>query len=493
MFLIPIGHEETSVRRLPWITFGVMIACLAALVLSGGASLSSRHDEQVYERFEEAIEFFFEHPYLELDPEFQKLAMAESGGDFEEMQEFFGSTYERPDKTTVRAEQEQLDRLVARCLESLDTHPYMRFGLIPKEFSLLGLLTHMFMHAGWIHLLGNMLILYLAGPYIEDVWGRPLYCAFYLGAGIVAALAFVARQPELEVPLVGASGAIAGVMGAFLVRYWKTRIRFFYMVGVFIRGTFWAPAWLMLPLWLVEQLFMAALTDNLQGQGGVAYTAHIGGFAFGAGAAWLIRSKSIEERYLNPAIEQKVSATVIDNSAVDQALALHEKGQGDRALQMLAAEVRRHPSNRDAAMAMWSVALDVDRPAEAGPAMLRLIQEELRTGDRSEALNHWKEVSGRLPELKIPPALCARLAQALAGDNDRAQATMMLRRALLEAGSSLDPAAALQIARVGKSIDRTTATTALRLASAKPDLDPEIRGQIDRLLAELAPAPLSEA
>lgn len=489
MFLIPIGHSETSVRRLPWITFSVMGLCVAALILSGAAS--SATDKRVHERFGEAFEYYLQHPYLELDPEFGAVVDAETGGQAQLLAEANRGVGPARDPAVQAEEQAELDRLVARSKESLAAHPYVRFGLVPQRFSFFGLLTHMFMHAGWFHLIGNLLMLYLVGPYIEDVWGRPLYGGFYVVSGIVAALGFIAMNPGLQAPLVGASGAVAGVMGAFLVRYWSTKIRFFYMVGLFWRGTFWAPAAVMLPLWLGEQLFMALLTSGVKSQGGVAYWAHIVGFGFGAVVAWTIRSKRIEERYLHPAIEAKVTSTVVDNSAIDRAMNLHVNGQGDRAIELLVQETRRLPSNRDAALALWSVALESERPAQAGPAMLRLIQDELKSGEQEDALRHWEELSTHVVDLRMPPALCARLAQALTAGGDRDQAAMMLRRALLEAGSSLTPATALQIARAARSVDRATASAALRLVLAAPDLAPDDRDQVERLLEELSPAPVS--
>src|SRR5207247_9669974 len=117
-----------------------------------------------------------------------------------------------------------LERLSAKISDAAVTDPLQRWGLVPARIRPDALITHMFLHAGWLHLLGNLFILYLAGPYIEDVWGRPLFAGFYLVSGLVAALAFVLRYPGLDQPLVGASGAIAGVMGAFLVRYGRPEI-----------------------------------------------------------------------------------------------------------------------------------------------------------------------------------------------------------------------------------------------------------------------------
>ena len=133
--------------------------------------------------------------------------------------------------------------------------------------------------AGFFHFLGNMFILYLAGPFIEDRWGRPLFAGFYILAGIFAALFFVVQYPGLEESMVGASGAISGVMGAFLIRFWFVKIKFFYFFFFFM-GTFNAPAWFMLPLWLARELIFAQAGDVIAPEGGtgVAHWAHVAGF-----------------------------------------------------------------------------------------------------------------------------------------------------------------------------------------------------------------------
>jgi membrane associated rhomboid family serine protease len=142
------------------------------------------------------------------------------------------------------------------------------------------LLTAMFMHAGWMHILGNMVFLYAFGPEIEDAMGRFRYLAFYLLSGLIASLAQIAAMPHSTVPNLGASGAIAGVMGAFLITYPHDQIRILVLFGWFVRITA-MPAALLVGLWFIIQLFsqIGSLADVQSG--GVAYLAHIGGFIFG--------------------------------------------------------------------------------------------------------------------------------------------------------------------------------------------------------------------
>jgi membrane associated rhomboid family serine protease len=145
--------------------------------------------------------------------------------------------------------------------------------------------TAMFMHASWSHIIGNMVFLWAFSPEIEDAMGRGRYLFFYLAGGLVAMLAQVLANPHSTVPNLGASGAIAAVMGAFLVTYPRDRIRAVLFIFVFFRVTF-IPAALLIGLWFLTQLFNAGQVAQAQ-TGGVAYLAHIGGFIFGAATARL--------------------------------------------------------------------------------------------------------------------------------------------------------------------------------------------------------------
>ncbi|MCP3980226.1 MAG: rhomboid family intramembrane serine protease [bacterium] len=487
MFLIPIGHEETSVRRLPWVTFAVMGLCLLSLLAFRGAGT-----EETNERFGEAVQYFLQHPYLELRSDFRELI---DGNDAESelsiMIEAMDSFGRPPSPEEAEQQQARLDSLIDSAMSALESHPFRRFGLIPAKLGVVSLLTHMFMHAGWLHLLGNLFMLYLAGPYIEDVWGRPLYTGFYLISGVAAALAFVAQSPASQIPLVGASGAIAGVMGAFLVRYGKTKIRFFYIFGFFVRGTFNAPAWLMLPLWLVGQLFMAAMTEGMQQGGGVAYWAHIGGFVFGASIAAIIRWQDVESRFIESSIQQKITTTVSCSGAVEAALAAHENGDTQQALETLAREASKQPPDREAVQAYWTLAIEGQRAADVAPAMLALIQHELRNSERDVALGLWDELVQHVPEATVGPALCVRLAEAMGKSRAPQEIAMLLRRAMLGAGRTINPSLALRVARLGREHEPQVALAALNYASQRDDIDPGMRAEMDKILEQLKPTPVS--
>lgn len=142
------------------------------------------------------------------------------------------------------------------------------------------ILTAMFMHGGWMHIIGNMVFLWAFGPEIEDIMNPLRFAVFYLAGGLAAMLAQIAVNPDAMVPSLGASGAIAAVMGAFLVTFPHDRIRSLLIIFIFVRITF-IPAALLIGFWLVIQLFNAGAVANVQ-TGGVAYMAHVGGAVFGA-------------------------------------------------------------------------------------------------------------------------------------------------------------------------------------------------------------------
>jgi membrane associated rhomboid family serine protease len=152
------------------------------------------------------------------------------------------------------------------------------------------ILTAMFMHGSWSHIIGNMVFLWAFGPEIEDAMGRGRYLAFYLLGGLVAMLAQVAADPHSAVPNLGASGAIAAVMGAFIVTYPRDRIKSLLIIFIFVKVTF-IPAALLIGFWFLTQLVHAGAVAKVQ-TGGVAYLAHVGGFIFGAiTARWFEQSR----------------------------------------------------------------------------------------------------------------------------------------------------------------------------------------------------------
>src|ERR1039457_4453836 len=164
------------------------------------------------------------------------------------------------------------------------------YGLVPDQFSFLSVLTSMFLHGGWMHVLGNMWFLWIFGDNIEDILGSFKFLLFYLLCGFAAAMAQYLADPGSRVPMVGASGAIAGVMGAYLVKFPHSRIHTLLFIFFFIT-TVEVPAWLMLIGWFLLQFFNGVGSigySHAAERGCVAFLAHVGGFLAGIALIFLL-------------------------------------------------------------------------------------------------------------------------------------------------------------------------------------------------------------
>ncbi|MBM3908208.1 MAG: rhomboid family intramembrane serine protease [Gemmatimonadetes bacterium] len=157
----------------------------------------------------------------------------------------------------------------------------------------------MFLHGGWMHIIGNALFLWVFGNNVEDVVGRRRFLAFYSICGLAAAAAHVAVDPRSPIPTVGASGAVSGVMGAYLVLFPKVRVRMLFVLVVFIR-VIALPAWLVLAYWFALQLLSGLpelLSPSPELSGGVAFWAHVGGFLAGVLLAKLFENPELARRH----------------------------------------------------------------------------------------------------------------------------------------------------------------------------------------------------
>jgi membrane associated rhomboid family serine protease len=170
-------------------------------------------------------------------------------------------------------------------LELQGGNPFVRqWSAIPVRIThghrSITLLTSMFMHGGWMHIIGNMIYLWAFGPEIEEAMGSFRFLVFYLAGGLIAMMAQVLADPSSSIPVLGASGAIAAVMGAFIVTFPRDRIRTVLFFLIFFRVTY-IPAVLLIGFWFLMQVLDFGSVAEVR-TGGVAYLAHIAGFLFGA-------------------------------------------------------------------------------------------------------------------------------------------------------------------------------------------------------------------
>jgi membrane associated rhomboid family serine protease len=352
---IPLRHDNMEGRRWPVITIALVALNLVVFLFTHG-----RMEEQSPQQTEVRAHILLlaaMHPELTLPQDVQDLVNRFKEKDPNTWREAQSQTRDLADAWDARirlmedpvALQNEMDSLAEQYSSMQQSSIPEQYGFIPGHPKAITYLTASFLHAGWLHLIGNMWFLWLAGAILEDTWGRTIYPIFYLIAG-TAALQFHAwLNPGSLVPTLGASGAVAALMGAFLVRFPKTKIEVALVLGLrsianlaLGKGIrFKAASYWLLPPWLLMEVFSGALFG---GSSGVAHWAHVGGFLFGSAAALGVRYSGLE-RHVDAAIEAKVTWTA--DPAILQATELMEHGKLDEAIPLLKNYVAAKPDSVD--------------------------------------------------------------------------------------------------------------------------------------------------
>jgi membrane associated rhomboid family serine protease len=348
--LIPIKHENMAARRWPVITIGLIALNTIVFLLT----TSSIEDQtpQLGEVKTQILMLAALHPELKMQPESQRLVdgFKQSHPDqWKQVQSPFRDLISTDDAKVKMSDdpaklQQEMDSLNDQLVKLSAESITERYAFVPANPRPIAYLTASFLHGGWLHLIGNMWFLWLAGFVLEDAWGRWLYAAFYLIAGAAALQFYAWTNAGSMSPTLGASGAVAALMGAFLVRFPKMKIEmawlFFFRLLRFKAAAYW-----LLPLWLLSEVFFGSLSGT---SGGVAHWAHVGGFLFGAVAAVAIQRSGLEQK-ANQAIEEKLSWT--SDPEIEQANGLMERGQLDEAVAVLTRHVAAKPGSLDG----WSL------------------------------------------------------------------------------------------------------------------------------------------
>lgn len=320
--ILPISHDKMTVRRMPVVTIVLIFVTVACHVV---ITLASRDKElTAMHALVTARTLYVEHPGLgvckALEPFEGDVAPPRVGG-----------------SEAAIPEREEYERACKELDDALESIPSQRLGYTPARSNFFGLFTYVFVHGDIFHVVGNMWFLFLCGMALEDRWGRLAFPVYYFVAGVIAAGAHHLAMSHSTSALIGASGAVAGAMGAFLVLYATSKIRFVALVGFRI-VVFSAPAYVMLPLWVgVEMLFGLVLQGS-----STAHWAHVGGFLFGVAAAGALRIAGVD-RKLDDAVEK--AAVLGDDPRVDAALLMVGKGEAKQAQAMLEGLAKEKPES----------------------------------------------------------------------------------------------------------------------------------------------------
>lgn len=419
----PLSHQEQQARRWPWVTTLLIVLNLALHLLLW--STNDADSRRLQEALEDAVVFAQRHPRVQRCEELRGLG--EPAPTADPLDSLDVSIHGVTRSTSAlrqelaRTEQQAMDALCARLKDARTESIVYRFGYVPAENNWLGLITYQFLHGGVLHLVFNLWFLWLSGTIIEDAWGRLVYPAFYLGAGVFAALLHKAFVPLSPIPLIGASGSIAGAMGAFAFRNAKTHINV--LAWIWFRPfIFSAPAWLLLPLWALGELFWALISDP--SSGGTAYWAHVGGFGFGLAFAVGMRLSGLE-KHIDDAIENQ-GALVVDPKLAS-AMRLTDEGQAIRAIPRLEALAREEPFSIEVQLALLDAAERAPDRGLARRTRARLIELYQRMGQHDPAADLFEELERAGDASAVPPRARLRLADHLGGSGREARAESILQ------------------------------------------------------------------
>jgi membrane associated rhomboid family serine protease len=464
MLVIPIGQENGEVRRQPWVSYGIVAFNVLVFAVLWFASTGSEVPAKFEAQGRVVTEYLIRNPYLTVPPELT----AFYGRRGLQLLEHAKATAPRPDAWIVRRQQQKLNAMASELFAIGRELPLLKPGFIPASPDAFAALSSLFVHASLLHLLGNMIFFFATGPFLEDVLGRVLFFLVYVLSGVAALAAHAWQNPGSLAPVVGASGAIAGIMGAFLVRLRTSRIRMLFVPIIllpWVRFRFLVPAFVFLPLWFVGQFWVAT---NLTEPGSVAVWAHVGGFVFGAVLMLLILLLGIEKRWIDPRIEARVAWN--QDAGLVEALDAQERGDVRGARRRTEGVLRQDPSNVDARRFAYDLAVQEQDAAAFGREASRLLELYVARGDDDLATQLIGEASAHDMDA-LPLRFFQRAASFLEKRGDEAWALRFHRKtAESHPGSAAALHALVRMAEIAqKEGDTAGARDALRRASQHPE------------------------
>jgi membrane associated rhomboid family serine protease len=470
MILLPIGRDDAVIRRHAWVSYAIIAVNIIVWLVIATFD-SSGGNAPVEQQWVKTIRFYMAHPYLQLPPSIENLVPAALHA------RIAASATPPAASVDVQGEQATLDGMAVDLQRAYRALPRIRYGYVPAEGGVTRIFTSMFIHLGFMHLFGNLLFFYISGPFVEDVFGRPLFAFLYFSGGIAATLTYAAKHPGSSIPLVGASGAIAAVMGAYLVRFFSSKIEFLF-IPFLLRWRwsfrFHVPAFVVLPLWFLQQFF---LTTTETSGGGTAFSAHVGGFLYGVGVAFVVKLIGFEEKVVAPVVESET--TWNSDERLVKAVAAKDAGNLDGARTMVHALLTEQPRNIDALRLAVDVAAD-DKTRDGYATRLLTRDIEEKYDDLAMDLIHELQTE-RLPRFLSRAAQYAERR----GERDLA---IVLYESLCEAEPS-GPNAIGSLVKLGvlrkASGDLAGAREALTKARHHPDCSAEWAENVDAKLAAI--------
>ena len=423
--LIPLRHENMEGRRWPVIS-------IALVLLNAGIFLATRGQINTENPLRTEVRAHIlllaaSHPELTLPPNVTAMVTTFKNNNPGTWNEAQSQTRDLADAWDARmrliedpaALQQEMDSL-AEQWAGLEKGAFLdQYAFVPAHPGAMSYVTANFLHTGWLHLIGNMWFLWLAGAILEDTWGRIIYPIFYLTAG-AAALQFHAwLNPESSIPTLGASGAVAALMGAFLVRFPKTKIEVALVLGLrsltnlsLGKGIrFKAASYWLLPMWLLMEILSGTLFGHYSG---VAHWAHVGGFLFGAIVALGLRYSGLEHK-ANAAIEAKVTWTA--DPGLLKATELMEHGKLDEAITALQGFIATKPDSLEGYTLLSQIYWRKSDIPNYHTSNIKLCQLHLKAQDFEAAWQDYHEYTNSGGD-RLPAATWLDLCRAAEGQQN---------------------------------------------------------------------------
>lgn len=478
MILLPIGRDESTIQRHAYVSYAIMAA--NALMFIATLAMTNSTEHRARASVTAAFTYILQHPYLTVP---QSLGQYIPRGVEQQLKSSFDPR-KIPPREVVRREQEELDRVADEAVVAFKQLPALRFGFIPAEASFGRAISSMFTHGGLLHLLGNMLFFYLSGPFVEDVFGRPLFALLYFSGGFAATFTYWVQHPMSITPLVGASGAIAAVMGAYFVRFAKSKVEFIF-IPIWFRPTFnfkfFAPAFVVLPMWFVQQI----IEMKFEAGSGTAFSAHVGGFVFGMAFAFIVKISQVEEKHIAPKIKKEVSWEI--DPRIAAAMQARDRFDFETAKSTLEPVLREKPNDVDA----LRTAVDIGRAAEDGALLdnygSRLLSRLMEMKDEDAARELVQDLTS-VVDPKVMPKFTGRAAAFAERIGDRDWAMILYEKAL--GADPFGAGAVMSLVKIGSirkaQGDTAGARTAYEEARAHPKCTAEWANTITVRLNELS-------
>ena len=421
--LIPIGNERSTVRRLPWVTFSIMALCVVIYYVTLPATVDQ--DQELTQARDRIVEFLNQNQELLADEKVRDKLENVGLLDKLEKEAVEEDLKFDPDKASryedwlkgAAAEElrKEFDEKLQAYTAATEGHLYYKYGVAPNgTWKVYQLITAMFLHGSTMHLFGNLIFFFAVGFSLEDLWGRGTFLTFYLLSGIAACVPAIISPGPL--PMVGASGAISGTMGAFLIRLYNTKVKIAWLtiplalpLMIFGRkpfGVINVKAYIFLPFYFICQVLPWWFFNQTGLVSGVAYSAHIAGFIFGVAFALVMKGMRAEELYINPKIEAKVSFAASPD--VTRALDFLDRGQIEMAERKLKSHLIKNPHDPNTILALIQVYQRTLNVEQLNAMYSRLIQHHLSNNDREAALYAYDNLLSSFPDDKLEPRILPR-------------------------------------------------------------------------------------